>query len=51
MDSKYLTTVKDDWLNTLDVKFQQLLEKLKEEKTKRKYKCKINNLKSQIELM
>lgn len=47
-DSLYIQQVKDEWLNTLEAKFTQIIEKLKEEKARRHYKDKIDHLKDKI---
>ena len=44
-DTGYIYSISDDWLIMLEQKFQNINEKLREEKARRKYKNKIQGLK------
>lgn len=44
-DALYIQQVKNEWLNSLESKFTMIIEKLKEEKARRHYTEKIENLK------
>lgn len=45
---KYISTVKDECLSQLEQNFTVILEKMKQEKARRYYKDKIDELKEQI---
>lgn len=42
LDPEYFRSVKDDWLSILETKFALITEKLREERTRRVYKDKID---------
>lgn len=43
-----MRSLKDEWLDVLETKFSIIVDKLREEKTRRLYKDKIETLQAQI---